>query len=188
VEGRPHDESTLARLAKEGDVDAYAALVRSHQPAALRLAYVICGGSGDAEDATQEAFVKAYYALDRFDPSAPFRNWVLRIVANEAKNRRRAAGRRQRYELAVDPASGGTALSPEAAVITSEARQSLADAVARLPARLRDVVACRYLLDLSEAETSAVLGVPAGTAKSRLSRGIERLRREGLGGEEVGDG
>jgi RNA polymerase sigma-70 factor (ECF subfamily) len=188
VEGRPHDESTLARLAKEGDVDAYAALVRSHQSGALRLAYLICGGSSDAEDATQEAFVKAYYALDRFDTSAPFRNWLLRIVANEAKNRRRASGRRQHYELAVDPASGGTALSPEAAVIAWEARRSLADAVTRLPPRLRDVVACRYLLELSEAETAAVLGLPVGTAKSRLSRALDRLRREGFDDEEVNGG
>ena len=157
-------------------MEAYARLVRTHQRAALHLAYVICGATGDADDAAQEAFVKAYYALDRFRPGASFRNWLLGIVANEARNRRRAAGRRSRYELTVDPASGGAALSPEAAVIAAEDRRAVAAALALLPERLRDVVSCRYLLGLSEAETAAVLGLPAGTVKSRLARGLERLR------------
>ncbi len=160
-------------------MDAYARLVRTHQAGALHLAYVICGASGEAEDAAQEAFVKAYYALGRFRPEAPFRNWLLAIVANEARNRRRAAGRRSRYELTVDPASGGTALSPEAAVIAAEDRRWLAAALGQLPARLREVVSCRYLIGLSEAETAEVLGVPAGTVKSRLSRGLGRLRGGG---------
>ena len=182
MEGRPLDDDQLSRRAHQGDVDADAALVRAHQAAAQRLAYVICGASADAEDAAQEAFVKAYYALGRFRPDASFRSWLLAIVANEARNRRRAAGRRGRYELTIDPASGRTALPPEAAVIAAEDRRAVAAALATLPERQRDVVACRHLLGLSEAETATVLGVPAGTVKSRLARGLDRLR------EVLGDG
>lgn len=164
--------------ARAGDVDAYATLVRRHQGAAVRLAHVVCGAM-DAEDAAQEGFVKAYYALDRFRrDGSGFRPWVLRIVANEARNRRRAVGRRTRYELAVTSASGAeqVARSPETLVVAAETSEVLLAALARLPTRQRDVVACRYLLGLSERETAEVLGVPAGTVKSRLARGLSQLR------------
>jgi len=159
-------------------MDAYAQVVRAYQPLAVRVAHVICGGSAEAEDSAQEAFVKAYRALDRYRDGAPFRPWLLSIVANEAKNRRRSAGRRAAYELALveDRALGGAAPSPEAAVLVRESQRTLLSAVALLPARQRDVVACRYLLGLSEAETAAVLGLPAGTVKSRAARALARLR------------
>ena len=159
-------------------MEAYAQLVRAYQPTAVRLAHVICGASLDVDDAVQEAFVKAHRALHQHREGAPFRPWVLRIVANEAKNRRRAAGRRRQHELVLveDRASGEAVPSPEAAVVAAETRRALLDAVSALPARQRDVVSCRYLLGLSEAETGAVLGLPSGTVKSRLARGLDRLR------------
>ena len=160
VEGRPLDDVDLTRRAKEGDMDAYASLVRAYQPIAIRVAHLICGAAGDAEDAVQDTFVKAHRALGGHHEGTAFRPWVLAIVANEARNRRRSSGRRTRYELALveDRASGGAAPSPEAAVVANEVRGQLLAAVAALPARQRDVVACRYLLALSEAETAAVLG------------------------------
>ena len=75
-----------------------------------------------------------------------------------------------------DRASGEAAPSPEAAVLANEARRQLLAAVSALPTRQRDVVACRYLLALSEAETAVVLGLAGGTVKSRLARGLGRLR------------
>ena len=159
-------------------MDAYASLVRAYQPVAIRVAHVICGVAGDAEDVVQDAFVKAHRSLGGHRDGTPFRPWVLAIVANEARNRRRASGRRTRYELSLldDRASGEAAPSPEAAVVADESRRNLLAAVAALPSRQRDVVACRYLLALSEAETALVLGVAAGTVKSRLARALERLR------------
>jgi RNA polymerase sigma factor (sigma-70 family) len=159
-------------------MDAYASLVRAYEPVAIRLAHVICGVAGDAEDAVQDAFVKAHRALGDHRDDAPFKPWVLTIVANEARNRRRSAGRRTRYELALieDRASSGEAPSAEAAVVADDTRRRLLAAVAALPPRHRDVVACRYLLSLSEAETAAVLGLADGTVKSRLARALRRLR------------
>src|SRR5207237_240718 len=80
--------------------------------------------AADAEDATQDAFVKAWRALGRFRPDAPFRPWVLRIVANEARNRRRSAGRRVRLSLRAEAegSSGGAAPSPEASVVAAGER------------------------------------------------------------------
>jgi RNA polymerase sigma-70 factor (ECF subfamily) len=191
VEGRPPDETEIVRRAKDGDVDAYAALVRDHQGAARRLARALGGTGADADDVAQEAFVKAWHALGRFRDGAPFRPFLLRIVANEAHNRRRAAGRRARYELRAveDRASGGAAPSPEDAVLAGERARALARALGELAPRHRDVVACRHLLGLSEAETAAVLGVRPGTVKSRLRRGLDRLHESLTGAtEEVHDG
>ena len=77
--------------AQAGDADAYAALVRAHQDVAFRTALLITQNAADAEEAAQDGFVKAWRALDRFHTGAPLRPWLLTIVANEARNRRRSA-------------------------------------------------------------------------------------------------
>lgn len=151
-----------------------------YQDAATRLAYVITGSADDADDAAQEAFVKAYLALGRFRSGAPFRPWLLRIVANEARNRRTAAGRRARLALRAGAAEGAaaalTAVEPEAAALAAVQRERLLAAYHDLGAAEQLVIACRYFLELSEAESAAALGCPAGTVKSRLSRALARLR------------
>src|SRR5438034_1559853 len=141
--GRPLEEIELVQRAKRGDVGAYEELVRMHQDLAARTAYVITGQSADAQDAVQEALVKAYRALGRFREGSPFRPWLLRIVANEAINRRRAAGRRASLALraATEEPSGGAAPSPEAALLSAEVRAELLAAVEDLPDEQRDVVA-----------------------------------------------
>ncbi len=193
--GRPLDENEIVARARRGDADAYEELVRTYQGIAFRTACLIAGNAADAEEAAQDGFVKAYRALWRFRPGAPFKPWLLRIVANEARNRRRAAGRRaalalraagdagQRFSSrastaspAMLPASGDAAPSPEAAVLGAERREELLAALNRLPEIDREALACRYFLDLSEAETAAALGVRPGTVKSRLARALERLR------------
>jgi RNA polymerase sigma-70 factor (ECF subfamily) len=178
VEGRPRDDGELIALAQDGDVRAYERLVERYRDLAFRSAYLIVRDAADAEDAAQDAFVKAYYALARFRAGEPFRPWILRIVANEARNRRRSAGRRERLALRVVEGGGpgDAAPSPDAAVLADEARRVLVAALDALPDRERDVIAHRYLLDLSEAETAHALGIRPGTVKSRLSRGLARLR------------
>jgi len=177
VEGRPLDEQELVEQARGGDARAYEVLVRRYQDLAFRTAWVIAGGA-DAEDAAQEGFVKAWYALPRFRAGSPFRPWLLAIVANEARNRRRS-GRRQddlALRVAEDRPSGDAAPSPEAAALDSEQRRLLLAAVGRLGDSDRQVITCRYFLELSEAEMAAALGCRRGTVKSRLSRALARLR------------
>ena len=94
MEGRPLDDLALVERARTGDVNAYESLVQQYQQLAYRVAYQVTGDAADAEDAAQEAFVNAYYALGRFRAGAPFKPWLCRIVANEARNRRMAAHRR----------------------------------------------------------------------------------------------
>ncbi|HUQ41788.1 MAG TPA: sigma-70 family RNA polymerase sigma factor [Candidatus Limnocylindrales bacterium] len=164
--------------AKHGDESAYAELVTRYQGVAARTAYVITGSDADAEEAAQEGFVKAFYALDRFREGAPFRPWLLRIVANEAINRRKAAGRRPTVGLSVaaDRPSGDTALSPEGAALATERREIVLAALRKMREEDRLVIAYRYFFDLSEAEMSDALGIARGTVKSRLSRALVRLR------------
>ena len=178
MEGRPPSESELVERAKRGDAGAYGELVHTYQGIAFRTAYLVVGDAAEAEEAAQDAFVKAYRALARFRSGAPFRPWLLQIVANEARNRRRAAGRRAQLALraAADNPSGDAAPSPEAAVLETERHEALLEAVNALREEDRLVLACRYFLDLSEEETAAALGWPRGTVKSRLSRALGRLR------------
>jgi len=176
--GRPLPDTELVARAKRGDAAAYEELVRRHQTIALRTAYLVAGNDADAQEAAQDAFVKAYRALGRFRPGFPFRPWLLRIVANEARNRRRSAGRRAALALraAEEGPSGGAAPSPEGALLAGQERERLLAAVNGLREEERLVIACRYFLELSEEETAAALGVRHGTVKSRTSRALARLR------------
>jgi RNA polymerase sigma-70 factor (ECF subfamily) len=169
-------EPDLVARARAGDTAAYGALVRAHQDVAFRTAMLITGHAPDAEEAAQDGFVKAWRALGRFRSGEPLRPWLLAIVANEARNRRRAAGRREHLALRAAGAAvvgvGGEDATP------ALDHDALTAALSRLPPDDRTVIGCRYLLELSEAETAAALGVARGTVKSRLSRALDRLRAE----------
>lgn len=164
--------------AQRGDEDAFEALVRPHWQTSFRLAYLITRDAADAEDAAQEAMLKSWRALPRFRPGEPFRPWLLRIVANEARNRKRAAGRRANLVVRAQTAqlSGAVAPSTEELTLAADTRERLLAALESLPEQARTVLDCRYLLGLSEAETAAVLDVRPGTVKSRTARALERLR------------
>src|SRR4051812_8051657 len=99
VVDRPLDEAELIERARHGDLEAWETLVRTYQGIAFRTAYLLAGNAADAEEAAQDGFVKAHRALGRFRRGAALRPWLLRIVANEARNRRRSAGRRERLVL-----------------------------------------------------------------------------------------
>jgi RNA polymerase sigma factor (sigma-70 family) len=166
--------------ARRGDQACYEDLVVRYAPIAHRTA-LLFGAGDDADDVVQESFVKAFRALDGFRGDAPFRPWLLSIVVNETHNLRRAARRRAGLALRVarSPQEGMAAPpEPDTLVAAFARRDALLDAVRALPARDRDVVTCRYLLELSEAETVVALGWPAGTVKSRLSRALRRLHSQ----------
>jgi RNA polymerase sigma factor (sigma-70 family) len=177
VVGPPRTERQLVAHAREGDGRAYAELVRAHQDVAFRTAMLITGDAADAEEAAQDAFLKAWRALPRFREGRPLRPWLLTIVANEARNRRRGAGRREGLVLRAAAAAPQAAPpGPEALAVAGAQRTALLDALGRLREADRVVLGCRFLLDLSEAETAAALGVRPGTVKSRTSRALDRLR------------
>ena len=164
--------------ARRGDVRAYESLVREHQPIAFRTAYLITGSAADAEDVAQEAFIRAHAALGRFRRGAPFRPWLLAIVANQARNSRRGDGRRGELALraAAEPADQDR--SVEHALLAGERRGELLAAVNALPEHERLAIGCRYFLELGEEETAEVLACARGTVKSRTARALAHLREE----------
>jgi RNA polymerase sigma factor (sigma-70 family) len=149
--------------------------VREHQEVAFRAAYLVTGSAAEAEDAAQEGFVKAWQALPGFREGAPFRPWLLAIVTNEARNRRRHAGRQAALALrALDPPPAG----PEETATERADRERLLQIVGGLSEEHRLVIGYRYFLDLSEEETAEALAIPRGTVKSRLARALARLREQ----------
>jgi RNA polymerase sigma-70 factor (ECF subfamily) len=169
-------DTQLVAEVRAGDRAAFGHLVRRHAPIAKRMA-VLWGAGAEADDVVQDAFVKAYAALPRFRASGEFRAWLLTIVRNETRNLFRSRGRRAaREELAL--VLDDVAFDPESMALSAVRRDELLEQVRRLPPDLREVVACRYLLELSEAETAAALQIPVGTVKSRLHRALTVLRKE----------
>ncbi len=174
------DESTTSddpedvRLAQAGDRDAFARLVARHGAAATRAAAWF-GAGPDTDDVVQEAFVKAWQAIDRFRGDAPFLPWLLRIVVNQTRNEVRSRSRRDARALrALEPA--GATPDPTVTAEAHERDAAVLAAVRSLRSEERDVVVCRWFLGLSEQETATTLGIPRGTAKSRCSRALARLR------------
>ncbi len=164
------------RAALEGDLEAYGRIVERYQHVALRAAWLVVRDEATAQDVCQEAFLRAHRHLARFRLDAAFRPWLLAIVTNVARNTVRAEGRRggmwSRFARTVRLQQSG----PERALERAEGRDALLEAIASLPREDQEVIHLRYFLELPEAEVAAVVGIPTGTAKSRLNRARRHLR------------
>jgi RNA polymerase sigma-70 factor (ECF subfamily) len=174
---RAIDDAEAVTRAREGDLDAYAVLVTRYTLRAHRAAFLL-GAGEESDDVVQEAFVKAFRHLSRFRVGEPFGPWLLRIVANETRNLTRSRRRRAALALRLSgvESEGTAADGPVDEVLAAERRARLTAAVNALPDRERQVLVCRYFLDLSEAETAQVLEWPLGSVKSRTWRALNRLR------------
>lgn len=167
------NEADLIARARRGEQTAWLALVRQHQEALFRMAYLLLGDADEAEDVAQEAFIRAFRALDTVKEGHPLRPWLLQIAKNLAHNRRRSA---RRYLAALrrwwaERPNSVAHPSPKDA----EA-ELLWRAIRRLSITDQEILYLRYFLELTVAETAAVLGVAEGTVKSRLARALGRLR------------
>jgi RNA polymerase sigma-70 factor (ECF subfamily) len=183
------DETEQVRRAQGGDEVAWSLLVRHHQEAIFRLAFLLLHDADDAEDVTQETLIRAYHALDRFDSARPLRPWLLEITRNQCHNWSRALRRRwaawQRWGRAVPNdsalAPSQTGADPTDAVIRAVSQQwqanALWEAVRRLSVKDQEVVYLRCFLELSVEETAQALNIAPGTVKSRLWRALQRLRQ-----------
>ncbi|WP_231929475.1 RNA polymerase sigma factor [Micromonospora inositola] len=140
---------------------------------------MLLGAGSEAEDVIQEAFVKGYRKLSRYRGESAFRSWLLAIVANETRNLHRSRNRRDGLVLRAAAANPESEIAEDVAVgavLARERRARLVQALRLLPERDREVIVCRFFLDLSEDETVAMLGWPRGTVKSRTSRALAKLR------------
>lgn len=170
------DEASLIIKARGGDNAAWAELVRLHQSAVFRLAYLHLGDAAEAEDAAQDCMIRAFRGLHRFDVSRPLRPWLLRIVSNLARNRRRSLGR---YFAALQKAARlepEKVIEPHTSAEAAQNAQGLWQAVQSLPAAMQNVLYLRYFLELSVEETAESLEIAEGTVKSQTHRALARLQ------------
>jgi RNA polymerase sigma-70 factor (ECF subfamily) len=151
--------------------EAFAALTRRHLDSAYRLAWAILGDTGDADDATQDAFALAWRSRKSLRDPARFDAWFGRILVNVCRQRLRQRARSRIRPLA-EVAEPATADNSQQA----SARDEIARALARLDADHRIVVVLRYWADLTVEEIAARLDVPAGTVKSRLHYALRSMR------------
>jgi len=168
-------DAALILQARQGNEAAWVQLMRLHQEAVFRLAYLILGDAADADDVAQDSFIRAYQKLDQFDAERPFRPWLLQICKNLARNKQRSLSRYwgavQRFFQA-HPDAHVVALPLDKAADA----QLLWQAVRRLPPAAQEIIYLRYFLDLSEAETAVSLDIAPGTVKSRSHRALKHLR------------
>jgi RNA polymerase sigma-70 factor (ECF subfamily) len=174
-------DAELVARARRGDEAAFEQLVLRHQRYAFNLAYRVIGNYAEAEDVTQEAFVRAWRGLPGFWGQARFATWLYRIVYNLCLNRLPRLRRELLQAEPLEEAVVNPAPAPPDVFEVQERLAFLHEELNRLPAKYRLVLTLRYLQDLSYAEIAAALDVPMGTVKTHLHRArrllTERLHR-----------
>ena len=181
-------DAALAAAARGGDRAAFSEVVKRHQGTVYRLALRILGDPGDANDAAQEAFLKAYRNLSSYDPGRPFAPWLFRIARNHSLDvRRKKTGSPEQLERAdpddPDDAPGAVGrntpdeASPDALSLLqgAELRARIGDALARLDPKYREVVELYHYEGLTYDEIAQTLAIPIGTVMTRIHRGRGRL-------------
>jgi len=186
-------DQQLVQRAQRGDLRAFDLLVLKYQGRIAALVSRYIADPGEVEDVTQEAFIKAYRALDKFRGDSAFYTWLYRIAANAAKNHLVAKGRRPGADATIEDAeafesSGALAEAgtPEALAMGEELARVLEDALQALPEELRAALTLREFEGLSYDDIAAVLECPVGTVRSRIFRAREAIDervRDQLSGE-----
>ncbi len=172
----PEDSFLIAR-ARQGDLRAFEEIVRLYQRRVYGVALRIVRAHDVADDVAQEAFVRAWRSLDRFDLGRPFGPWVCRIAANLAVNHVRSPRAREEGLPEGHAETQGEDPGPLQTVLDAEAKRVLDEAVAGLPTEQRAVFVLRAVEEMSYHEIAGALGISPGTVMSRLFRARERLAR-----------
>lgn len=198
--GSPSDDTRLAveirELLQQDGADLarerFGSLVAAHQRRALRIAYQYLRDAADAEEAVQDAFVKAFSHIGTYREAWPFEVWFTRILINGCLDRRKASARRERWIVPVDPADhletaqpafGWTRPEdPEMRLLSSERRARLAAAIDHLEGRQRTVFTLCHYGDYTTREVSAMTGLNESTVRVHLFRAARKLRAL-LGGQ-----
>jgi RNA polymerase sigma-70 factor (ECF subfamily) len=175
------DDLALVRQSLAGQTEAFGQLVTRYQKVMYTVALRMLGNPEDAQDATQDAFVKAYQRLASFDPSYRFYSWIYRILVNECLNVNR--DRRPEETLEADVPGGS---SPFESAVAEERRDQINLALLQLSPEYRTVVVLRHFAGQSYGEIAEALAIPEKTVKSRLYTARQRLGELLLGWKERG--
>lgn len=169
----------------EAASEAYAGIVERHQRRANRIAFHYLRDAADADDAVQDAFMRAFVNVATYRDELPFEVWFTRILVNACLDRIKARTRRRRWMVPMESeGTGGVQVldpaaatpSPEARVLGREHRRQISEALAKLPARQRRVFVLSQELGYSSREVSAMTGLNESTVRVHLFRAIRKLR------------
>lgn len=175
-------DEDLARLAQQGNQEAFAELVKRYEKQIFSLAYRLIGDYDEAADLAQEAFLRIYQMLGRYDPEKKFFSWMYRVAQNACLN---AMSRRPANVIPVETAeeyfseTGATdTAEPEQDYLNKEIRQNIDRAIDELPDNYRDIIYLRYIEDLSYQQIADALSLPLSTVETRLFRGKKLLQQK----------
>lgn len=163
-------EAVWIEKARLGDDEAFASLVGAYQVPVYNLCYRLLGDRGEAEDAAQEVFLKAYKSLGRYDAERPFVNWVLKIASNHAIDRLRRKRARPTVDLTEAESAADASPGPEAAFVLEERHRTVWETTRKLSPKDRALVVLRYWYDYSYEEMAAALSMSTSAVRSRLHR------------------
>lgn len=173
-----NEAAELIKIFKDGDKSVFADLVNPYYMQAYKVAYSILNQHQDAEDATQNAFIKIYKSLDQFKGQSNFKSWLIRIVRNHAidlyRSNKRTSRIKDTFKDAIKPEciySGGSST-----VRLQEMKSDLSTLIGNISPRYEKVIKLRFMDSLSYEEISDTLMCSVGTVKSRLARGREQIR------------
>lgn len=181
-------ETIVRRLigeVRKGDQQAFAEIVELYKDKVYQVSYRMVGNVHEAQDIAQEAFLRAYTNLDRFDMERKFSTWLFRIATNVAIDRLRKKKPDFYLQEEVRGSDGLTFESqlaadeelPEDQVVTLEMQEWIQSEINQLPPKYRTAIILKYIEDLSINEISEILDIPPATVKTRVHRGREALRK-----------
>ncbi len=171
----PEEEQAIIAAARAGDAQAFQLLVERYEQQVYRAAFFILRDPDEAEEVTQEAFMRGYKAIRKFKPDQPFRPWILRIAVNQALTAVRKLKRRREASVESPPVIPSD-YDIDEALIDRDRAETLITALNQMQERERAVIYLRYFMDLSEKELAQYLKCAQGTVKSRLHRSLAKLR------------
>ena len=177
----PQTDAAAVALARDGDSEAFHALVDRHSRAVYRLAYRMTGSPQDAEDVVQETFLRAYKQLGRFESRANFSTWLHRIAVNcsidliRSRPHREAVLDDAQFDAAVDRTGTGGA-SPERLMLSTEVQERIGVAMSGLSAMERAAFMLRHFEGRSIDEISESLGLKTNATKHSIFRAVRKMR------------
>ena len=180
------EDAKWVKQAQKGDSTAFEQLVLAHQNQIYRLCFRMVGNAEDAADMVQEAFLKAWRNLDRFQGDAAFSTWLYRLASNCCLDFLRSQKRRPTVSMTSEDEEGeeqtvevaDNSATPEETLLQKEEQREIAQAMASLDEEQRQILTLRVVNDLSYTEIAELLTIKEGTVKSRIARARENLRKK----------
>jgi RNA polymerase sigma-70 factor (ECF subfamily) len=175
------DEKELIRRSQEGDGEAFGQLIERYKSKVFNLAYGMIGDRSEADDLAQEVFIKAFYALPKFEFRSEFGTWLYRIAVNHVRDYLRK-NKHRLEELSIhelgETIPGASGSSFEERQLADRRRTLVQTALRRLPDKYRTILALRDMQELPYEEISRILAISPGTVDSRLHRSRKKLREK----------